>query len=93
MSRKRKQTPPNQDVEMVAIWLHGACGGDPEEFKLIRSYCETAMANARAVYLTKKDEVTVDGTEPTDDYGIIECLTRFLCKLDQLERERLEDEK
>ena len=90
MTKKNKPTPPNRDVEILAIWLHSACRGSEEQFGVLRDMVRVAANNAAEMYESPNPS---DKIEPDDDYGVQTIIARFAARLDEMERERLEDQK
>jgi len=69
--------PSNHAPEDLAIWLFGACCGDNVRFAQLRLLARRAFMDASDMY----------GDIDTDSYGILETISRFNARLDELDRD------
>ena len=96
-SRSEAATPPeiegavvqNNDVELVAIWLHGAARSAGQA-DLVRKIVSQAARDAGEMYSLPTDQQTTEDDE--GDHGAREAIARFAHKWDECERIAREDE-
>jgi hypothetical protein len=84
-------TVDKNDVELVAIWLHGAArsAGDLE---VVRRIMSRAARDAAEMYSLPDDHATMEEEDADDGFGARSALARFAAEWDECERKAKEDE-
>jgi hypothetical protein len=80
----------SNDLELVAIWLHGAAHS-AGHIEVVRKIMRLAAQEASEMYSAPDDHATME--EEDDEYGVRSALARFIAQWDECERTaRQEDE-